>query len=336
MSGICLAIGATGAVLLQGDVRTSDIPRTPGVVELINHYFKNGWHTRDMRAERGVPLLLDGAQVVIDQDILSADEMRYNQFYGEVVQPFGFQWFAAVGFKAGPALWAMTFQRTPKEGQFERRDKAILAGLSQRLTEVATLSNTIARVAVASAVNALDNVSLAAVAVDRLGMVLGMNPAAEAILDKQIRIKNGRLALAEPQANENLILLFSRLGGRPELSAIKLDPIIIRQRGNSDFVMHALPVHPAARTPFLGARAILTFEMIKPKVGPQPEALATLFKLTPAEARLACIIAEGLNPEHAAEKLGVSRETVRNQLRAIFTKTATHRQSELVALISRL
>jgi DNA-binding CsgD family transcriptional regulator len=34
--------------------------------------------------------------------------------------------------------------------------------------------------------------------------------------------------------------------------------------------------------------------------------------------------------------LEISRETARNQLKAVFVKTATHRQGELVALLSGL
>lgn len=38
----------------------------------------------------------------------------------------------------------------------------------------------------------------------------------------------------------------------------------------------------------------------------------------------------------AAEELGVKRETVRNQLKSMFAKTETHRQGQLVALLSTL
>jgi DNA-binding CsgD family transcriptional regulator len=40
--------------------------------------------------------------------------------------------------------------------------------------------------------------------------------------------------------------------------------------------------------------------------------------------------------EEAARTLGIARETARNQLKAVLAKTGTHRQSELVAMISRL
>jgi DNA-binding CsgD family transcriptional regulator len=47
-------------------------------------------------------------------------------------------------------------------------------------------------------------------------------------------------------------------------------------------------------------------------------------------------MASGLSPEQAADRLGLSRATVRNELKAIFAKTKTHRHSQLVALPSRL
>jgi hypothetical protein len=54
MDEICRSVGATGAVLLQSDVRTSDVPRTRSVDEMITFYFNNNWHTKDLRA-RGLP-----------------------------------------------------------------------------------------------------------------------------------------------------------------------------------------------------------------------------------------------------------------------------------------
>jgi DNA-binding CsgD family transcriptional regulator len=48
------------------------------------------------------------------------------------------------------------------------------------------------------------------------------------------------------------------------------------------------------------------------------------------------MVATGSSPEEIAGEMQVSRETVRNQIKAIFGKTGTHRQSELVALISRI
>jgi DNA-binding CsgD family transcriptional regulator len=336
---ISAAVGATGAVLLQSDVGTSDIPQSPhsaGVSELLSAYFGNGWHTHDLRADRTFPRLLKGQKVIIDQDIVTPEEMKRLAYFNEFLAPVGLQWFAGVGVRVGHALWGISIQRTRQEGPFEAPDKPALAYLSQRLTEVATLSTAVGRIALSSATNALNAVRQPAIAIDRLGFVLDANAGAEALFDQDIRIMNRRLVVHDAGAKSNLEKLANRLRITPDTATLPCEPIVIPRRDKSPVILRALPVHGAARTPFLGARALLTLTTVEPKPGRKPALLARTFGLTPAEARLASIIAEGLNPERAAEELGISKVTARNQLKAIFAKTATHRQAELVALLSRL
>lgn len=61
--------------------------------------------------------------------------------------------------------------------------------------------------------------------------------------------------------------------------------------------------------------------------------LEQLFGLSPAEAKLARLLADGLSMEETALQLGVSRNTVRSQLQAVFAKTGTNRQGDLVRLL---
>ena len=61
--------------------------------------------------------------------------------------------------------------------------------------------------------------------------------------------------------------------------------------------------------------------------------IAACLGLTPAEARLASHLAGGTSLEEASESLGVSIHTARTQLKAVFAKTGTRRQGELVALL---
>ncbi|UCH74561.1 MAG: PAS domain S-box protein [Rhodospirillales bacterium] len=64
-----------------------------------------------------------------------------------------------------------------------------------------------------------------------------------------------------------------------------------------------------------------------------PDVLATLFGLTPAEARVVVELVKGKRPQEVADDLSVSLNTVRNQLKQIFSKTNTGRQSELISLV---
>jgi DNA-binding CsgD family transcriptional regulator len=59
-----------------------------------------------------------------------------------------------------------------------------------------------------------------------------------------------------------------------------------------------------------------------------------LYGLTRAEARLAALIAEGRSLTEAAAMNGVTRETVRSQLKSVFQKTGANRQTELIRLFN--
>ncbi|WP_150291531.1 helix-turn-helix transcriptional regulator [Sphingobium estronivorans] len=67
--------------------------------------------------------------------------------------------------------------------------------------------------------------------------------------------------------------------------------------------------------------------------GPDPESLRDRFQLTPAEAGLAVQLARGAALVDAARALDIAHNTARAHLRAIFAKTGTHRQGQLVHLL---
>jgi len=62
--------------------------------------------------------------------------------------------------------------------------------------------------------------------------------------------------------------------------------------------------------------------------------LCELFRLTPAEARLAGLIANGRSLMVAATELHITKNTARTHMKRIYAKTETHRQVDLVRLIA--
>jgi DNA-binding CsgD family transcriptional regulator len=336
MQDLCDVIGATGAALLQSDVRTSDVPITEPLRGPIRRYFEEGWHMQDLRATRGVPRMLNGDRVLVDQDLVTPDEMRKGAFYNEMIFPAGLHWFAAVGFHAGSSPWALSIQRTTGEGPFEQLDKDILYPLSQKLTEAATLSTAVGRAVLSATTNALNMIGRPAIAIDRFGTVLDTNAAAETTFNDELFIRNSRLHLRDRLAASMLDRFLRRLAVMSDHDAVQFSPIVVRRGAGRPVIIQALPVPPAAKIPFVRGRCLLTFTHLGSRPKADPSLLAAVFGLTPAEARLASIMATGVNPEQAAQRLLISRETARNQLKAVFAKTSTHRQSELVALLSSL
>jgi DNA-binding CsgD family transcriptional regulator len=64
--------------------------------------------------------------------------------------------------------------------------------------------------------------------------------------------------------------------------------------------------------------------------------LRELFNLSPAEAEVAIALGTGAAIDHVARERGVKRNTLRCQLASIMERTGTHRQGELVALITQI
>lgn len=330
------AAGAVGAGLIQSDIRTPDIPRTSGVDEGFRAYFKNGWHERDIRADRSFPLLLNGCKVVADQDIVSPEEMERTAFYREFLAPHGFRWFTAIGFWSGSAIWGLSLQRNLQQGPFDYHDKRLLGRLSQRLTEIATLSKAVGRTALSRVTNALLLVKKPALALDHRGFVLDTNAEAEQLFNDELHVKNCRLYVRDQVARSQIDGLIDRLKTTPDNEALPSGPIVVQRRASRPIVIQVLPIDGAARSPFLGARALLVLSDLGRKSMPRVDLLAQAFGLSPAEARIASLIVTGMSPEQAAEQLGIARETARNQLKAVFAKTDTHRQGQLIALLSQL
>lgn len=66
---------------------------------------------------------------------------------------------------------------------------------------------------------------------------------------------------------------------------------------------------------------------------PELETLRLIFSLTPTEARVALLLAQGLRSDEVAQELDVSASTVAFHLRNLFSKTGVARQADLVALV---
>jgi DNA-binding CsgD family transcriptional regulator len=240
----------------------------------------------------------------------------------------------AIGEKLAHA--GTSTQRPRWQASSESVEKCPLVLSRRQLSATADLSAAVGRAVLAGIINALHQVKKPTLAQDRDGIVLDKNVAAERIFDDEVCLRNSRLFVRDHQAKAQLEALTDQLRTKRETLALPVAPIVVRRQTKQPLVIHILPINSAARTPFLGSPALLTFSDLRRKSGPQPGTLSQTFGLTAAEAKLASLIAAGISVKRTAEVLHIANETARNQLKAVFAKTETHRQGELVALLSQL
>jgi uncharacterized protein YhfF/DNA-binding CsgD family transcriptional regulator len=189
-------------------------------------------------------------------------------------------------------------------------------------------------------------------AVLTVGPTMGVgftNLAAEALLQRGdgFRFRNGTLETRWPADEQRLKSVVGAACGRFNPSGA-LASIVGRQRGTGDLVSifrdDAQPPYRVSVFPLKlshavhelapAGEAILFVEDPEQKSGPeQVDLYSRAFRLTPAEARLAVHLASSGSLRDAADMLSVTYNTARAHLRAIFDKTGTHRQAELIRVL---
>jgi DNA-binding CsgD family transcriptional regulator len=219
---------------------------------------------------------------------------------------------------------------TSEVSHLRAEEELILASFTRRLIEIAAVSGALTGSSPTAALNAMH---LPAIAIDWHGFVVNVNAAAEVIFDNNIKIKDRRLFIRDVDARTLLKDAIDQLKDSPRLGSQTLEPVIVPRSDKLPVIVRIWPFVGPENPPAQEVRVLLTLNALSPRPGPPAAIIAKAFRLTPSEAKLACIIARGAPPEIAARELKISRETARNQLKSVFAKTDTHRQSELVALL---
>lgn len=113
---------------------------------------------------------------------------------------------------------------------------------------------------------------------------------------------------------------------------------VTRQDGRESVYAFFTVLSPQGTLGTFGLRPVVMLLFYHPASAPAIDTglLYAVFGLTPAEARIATLLAEGLSLKQIADMQGTQHDTVRKQLRSIYEKTSTNRQPELIRLLLHL
>lgn len=175
------------------------------------------------------------------------------------------------------------------------------------------------------------------VALDKDGNLALFEPASDGELTCRLAVNWKNVCINDPLQNAKLSRLFRACIGYDENSDKPLPPPVKLESKTGDTVfVDVIPLPPMFRDKLDGARSLLCIREVECASISTRKILQQEFRLTPAEASIAALLAEGLSLKLIASKLQVSIWTARSHLRAIFQKTDTHRQAELVSLLAHL
>ena len=169
------------------------------------------------------------------------------------------------------------------------------------------------------------------------GDILELNTEAKQLLEnsKLIQIKQRRFAFNESSQQQfelNLIELERQHKRHHDLSYAERSKIMMVD----DHLFLTLDLLSPEKThKIFGLRPVLlaTFSGLKHKPKYQREICTQLFMFTPVEHKICEQLLEGKTTKEIALSQDIQADTVKKHLQAIFKKTKTHRQSELIQLL---
>lgn len=322
----------------QGDSQASihvaacDVP-PEALVEYHSHYFRHdewvkaGWIKGVMHA----------GSVYRGSDLVPRRSLFQSYFWRDFLRRFNITDILGAivdePSDTGPAA-LVTFHRTLDQRPYEARMVGAVSKLAPHLRRAWHLHRRLApEIAVGTTLSELLHaMDVPMLFVSREGTVVERNMAATSILKTKsalLKIERERLlycdgrqwrpVAAELGRFENCSLPVFELRAHDEASGTAATVTLRRMHGafTDRLIQHA-------------SAAVCT---VSPVTTDKLHSAQQRFGLTDAELQVARLIARGRSAGAAAQELGVAVSTVRTHLSALFGKTGTQRQAELVALL---
>ena len=185
----------------------------------------------------------------------------------------------------------------------------------------------------------LDRGATGVIQLDRRGRIVAMNDRARELLRAQDGLfdQGGFLCAPAPVDNDRLQELLSRALARSGGRGVGGSLVVNGRPALPRAVLHVTPVGPLQGEvpPWEVAALVLMVDPFR-RMSVDPTMVEAVLGLSPAESRIAVLLAEGKTVREVAETTGRSENTIRWHIRQIFEKQGLSRIGQLVSLVRSL
>jgi DNA-binding CsgD family transcriptional regulator/PAS domain-containing protein len=280
---------------------------------------------------------------IVWSEAVGLEAQRASRYFREWGEPQGFLDTAAIGIaRDATMVGTVAFGRHGSIGRIGVAELDGLRLLAPHFRRAVTISNFFDMKAIEaeSLGAALDALTSAIVLVDENLVIVHANAAARSMLAARDPIRSDKGAIVLPlAASHDSLARAVRDAARDEIAlGAKGIGIPVPRTGGNSLVVHVLPLGHGEMRRELGPRASAAL-FIAPagaSLRMPGEAMALLYDLTPAEARVYELVVAGRALADVAATLGIAPSTVKTHLLRLFDKTGCRRQVDLVRLAAQM
>src|SRR6266478_1352519 len=289
------------------------------------------WAPHDVRVGPGLQARVGAPQT--EETLLPTASLRHSAIYNDFLQPHDLTHILATWLhRSTERVVGLSIQGTRHRGAFTPAERERLAPLLPHITRAIELKDRLSLGAgISNSLTTIaDRLSLGILLVDARGRMFEASRVGLQILTRAdgLFTEAGRIVFRRRRDGQ----AFSRLLTTAH-SLDSLEPALIIPRQRSPFPLSLLvaPIRSVAE-PWMTAvqQWIVVIKDPSELPVPAPDDVAREWHVTPAEARVICLLARGSSVVRIAAIHGVSAHTVRSQLKSVYAKTGITSQLEVV------
>lgn len=279
-------------------------------------------------------------QIITPEELLGAEQWYSHSFFKQYLQPDDIHYELGADFRSNQhAECRLRICRPLRSGPYtadERRFCQLLVPHFQRAVELHS------RLYVTEAERQLyagsfDHLGVGTIILDERGAVLTVSDAARDILAQQANLNvEGNLLTARRKETAGELDAAIAQALRNTSTAPSINALSIKSTTQPGAELRLLVKSVPRLQRVEGQRrpAVAIFlRDSRRTIEPSADVLRMLFDLTAAEANFARLLASGLSMDEAGEQLGITKNTCKSRLKAIFAKTGVTRQAALVGVL---
>ncbi len=288
--------------------------------------------------------------VPLEEPILQSQAMPRsswdtNAYYRDIIMPRGLHdCVACVVVRDETSIGIIALGQHRDQGEVSEDTMAALRLIAPHLRRAVVISRMFEQRdrLTTTFTDVLDGIVAGACIVAADMTLLHANAAAEAMLrrGRPLRVRNNKLGVVDALPDQLLARAVAQAGGHEAFLDRRSIDIPVRHENDMPAVLQVLPLKQ--RSPIsingiqAGAVAAVFITDSNTPSRPPSDALALLYKLTPAETRVFELVLNGMTPAEISREICISVPTVRTHLSRVFEKTGCDRQADLVQLASRI
>ncbi len=272
------------------------------------------------------------------------DQLIETSFYREYMEPQGLAPEGPIAHvmvaDGGRPISGISIQRLQGHRRFDADDLAMCSLLVPHLARAHAIRRQFKTSQRQQGVRAdlLDRIPTGIVLVDRQRRVIVSNRSGEQILDRRdgVQLDNGVLAATGRENQAALNALFDATELKAEGDPSDDFAALERPSGQRPYSVITSPLLDSS-TDFTGGDRVTAVFITDPetnadRLSSSINAFSQMYKLTPAQTELISMLVDGRSLQQISNERGVTIHTTRSQLKQVFGKTGTRRQSETVRL----